>query len=752
MMRRSVISIAVMLALLPALAAAAVLRGSTRDRETREPVAYVTVQVMGRSLAGEDVAQGVMSLDDGRYVFGYIPDGRYLVRFSRVGFTVREDSLVIDGDREYVLDVSLVVEPVPIEKIVTEEDRFAKISAVQPGFVSIKGDQLSALPGIAEGDPIRSLQLLPGVQAASDFSSALYVRGGGPDQTLVLLDQATVYNPTHAFGFFSTFNADATGDVNLYKGAYPAEHGGRLGALLDVRTRDARARSFNGRVGISTIASRLALNGPLGESSWSLSGRRTHLEPLLEVIRDEDTEVPDYYFYDLNGKISVPAGGGRLEVSAYTGTDQLDFELGEGTNLVLDWGNTVASAAFVRGIGDRFLATARLSLSDYQSNTTVSVFTTPISIANDIRDVTAAGDIAWVASLQHTLTAGLLVTMYDVGFRQDFNSDNVIAYRRKPVEGAMFLSDRWTPWAETVVDAGARVRYIDDGERWLFEPRAGLAQTVAQNVRLKLAGGIYHQYMQLVATEAVSAADFYVPIDETADVGRSWQAVAGVDWRWKPSTLFSIEGYYTGLDELVSLDNTTAANATIETADDLFYLNGSGYATGAELFARRDIGSVTGWIGYTLGWTRREFPELNNGEKFPPKYDRRHDLSAAGEYRRGKWRFAGAFVYATGQAFTPVASRYTIRDPSTGITPDDIQLIQGERNSARLLPYNRLDLSVARDFSLFGARAEWMVEVFNIYSRRNEWFVQYERDGEIVDVTVARMLPIIPSIGVNVWF
>ncbi|HEU4366119.1 MAG TPA: hypothetical protein VFT13_11720, partial [Candidatus Krumholzibacteria bacterium] len=277
-------------------------------------------------------------------------------------------------------------------------------------------------------------------------------------------------------------------------------------------------------------------------------------------------------------------------------------------------------------------------------------------------------------------------------------------------------------------------------------------QTLTPTVRIKAAGGIYHQYLQLVSTEAVSAADFYVPIDETADVGRSWQAVAGVDWRWKSSTLFSVEGYYTDLDNLVSLDGTTATNADVTTADDLFYLGGTGYATGVELFARRDIGAVTGWVGYTLGWTRREFPELNNGKRFPPKYDRRHDINAVGEYRRGKWRFAGAFVYATGQAFTPVASRYTIRDPGTGVTPDDIQLIQGERNSARLLAYNRLDLSVARDFSLFGARAEWMVEVFNIYSRRNEWFVQYQRDEEIVDVDVARMLPIIPSIGVHVWF
>jgi len=161
---------------------------------------------------------------------------------------------------------------------------------------------------------------------------------------------------------------------------------------------------------------------------------------------------------------------------------------------------------------------------------------------------------------------------------------------------------------------------------------------------------------------------------------------------------------------------------------------------------------VTGWLGYTLGWTKRTFPEINEGAEFPPKYDRRHDVSAVVEYASGPWRLSGAFVYATGQAFTPVSGRYSIADPITGITPDDIQLLYAGKNSARLLPYNRLDLGVARRFSLFGARAEWVVDVFNVYSRRNEWFVQYQRDQDVVEAKMARMLPIIPSLGLNVWF
>ncbi len=741
--------------LLPSEGRAAALAGVIRARDTGAPVAFVNVQVSGHASSGQPVSGGVLARDDGSYRLDPLPLGRYRVVFSRVGFRTGIDSVVIAEDRLYAFDATLDVQPVEIEgvRVEAKTDRGAPhAEQTQPGFVSLEADRLSSLPGIAEGDPIRALELLPGVQSASDFSSALYVRGGGPDQTLVLLDRATVYNPTHAFGFFSTFNADATGDVNLYKGAYPAEHGGRLGAVLDVRSRDATAREVAGKVGVSTIASRFSLDGPAGAGSWSVSARRTHLEPLLDAIRDEDTEVPDYYFYDANAKLSVPMSTARLDLSVYNGGDDLDFFPGEDTSLELRWGNAVATGAVTRAFRDRLVATVRVSYSEYESATVASAFATPATFDNSVEDITVGADATWEASLRHTVSAGLQVSRYDVRFGQTFNEQEVDDYRRTPIEAAVFLEDRWTPWAETVFDLGARVRYIDDGDRLLFEPRVAIAHTLLPELRLKLGAGIYHQYLQLVATEAVAAVDFYVPIDDSANLGRSWQIVGAADWRWRPSVLFSVEGYYTDLRDLVLLDNTGSVNEEAQTADDLFYLNGDGYATGVELFARKDFGSWTGWLGYTLGWTRRSFPEIEDGDTFAPKYDRRHDVSAVAEHRLGKWRFTGAFVYATGQAFTPVSGQYALRDPTTGRVPSNIQLLYADKNSARLLPYNRLDLAVARQFSLFGAKAEWLIEVFNVYSRRNEWFVNYNRDEDVVDAEVVRMLPIIPSLGVNVWF
>ncbi len=256
----------------------------------------------------------------------------------------------------------------------------------------------------------------------------------------------------------------------------------------------------------------------------------------------------------------------------------------------------------------------------------------------------------------------------------------------------------------------------------------------------------------MVGPEGFSAADFYLPIDDTADLGRSWQTVLGAAWNLNPQDLLSVEVYATGLDDLVEFDNHAALEQSSLTADDIFVTGGKGYARGAEIFLQRKTDSFIGWLGYTLGWTNRNFDELNGGNDFVPKYDRRHDINAVASWQAGSWRLAASFRYATGQAFTPAAARYQIRDPGSGDILDDGQILPADRNSARLLPYHRLDVSARRPFRLFGKPAELVLEIFNLYNRRNEWFVQYTTEDEVTEATVVRMLPLIPSVGVNLEF
>jgi len=302
------------------------------------------------------------------------------------------------------------------------------------------------------------------------------------------------------------------------------------------------------------------------------------------------------------------------------------------------------------------------------------------------------------------------------------------------------------------VRSGLRLRHITDGERTLLEPRLSVSRSVRPDLRLKLGGGLYNQYLQLVSTEGFSAGDFYLPIDRTAELGRSWQLVVGGEWTYAPAGMVSLEFYNVWLDNLVEFDNRVPVDQASFTAEDLFVTGGTGQARGFEVFLRRSVGKLDGWLGYTLGWTNRTFAELNGGAEFSPKYDRRHDIGLVLSYKAGDWTLATSFRYATGQAFTPAAARFQLRDPATGGVSEASQILPAARNSARLLPYHRLDVSARRPFGLFGLQAEFVIEIFNLYNRRNEWFVQYDTSGSVTDPSVVGMLPLIPSVGVNVEF
>jgi hypothetical protein len=735
----------------PSVGLAATVTGTVRDAETGDPLGFVTVQVAGTSVQGGRINRGIQCDEGGRYTLVGIPNGGYVLRASRIGYAVREDSLVVTTDKEYRHDFELTVSPVEVDGIVIEAGRFDREKEIQPGFVSVEAAELAELPGIIEGDPIRSLQLLPGVQAASDISSGLYIRGGGPDQTVVLLDGVPVYNPTHAFGFFSTFNADALDQVNLYKGAYPAKYGGRLGAVLDVNSSEGNRRELKGKAGVSTIAARVTVEGPVAGGSWLVGGRRTYLEPLLNALSKPESPLPSYYFYDLNAKLtSAPADHGRLVLSGYLGRDNVDFELDEDSELKMIWGNTILTAAYDAPIGETLMGQIKFALSRYSSFTDVRIFTTPLSIDNQLQDITFHSGLTWLAGPAHRISAGIEGTEYFVSYRQNFNLENSLDYRRKTYEASGFVEDEWSFADGTALRGGLRLRYLDDGGRLLLEPRLSGVRPLSGQVKLKFGAGVYNQYLQLVSTEGFSAGDFYVPIDETTQPSQSWQSVLGFEWEPVRRYKFSAEGYFTGLRDLVMLDTNSPPEETGLTAEEIFYTGGDGYQTGVEFYAERRVGNLTGWVGYTLGWTRRQFAELNQGETFPPKYDRRHDLSAVASYIRGKWKVGANFVYATGQAFTPAAAWWLVENP---VTEDRSPwLLPADRNSSRLLPYHRLDVSAKRDIHIFGKPAELQIQIFNLYSRRNDWFVQYDYEDLDVKPEVFHQLPIIPSIGLNFEF
>ena len=733
------------------------LSGFVRDGSDGERLPNAAV-----AIAAESRDLGALSNAEGYYAIPDIPAGTWVVTASYIGYTTQRDTLALAAGQALRWDIELERQALEMVEVVVEAEATATSEVNQrPSVVALQVTDVQQMAAMAEPDLLRSLQLLPGVQSASDFSSGLYVRGGGPDQTGILLDQMRLYNPSHAFGFFSTFNPDAIKDVTFYKGAYPAQYGGSLSAILDVQNRDGNRRNFSTSGGVSLISSRLMSEGPLGQGSWMVAGRRTYIDPVLRAVRRTTDELDGlgYWFYDVNAKVNTQLSpNDNLMLSAYRGNDHLDISLGISDSTNTDtlsfgfgnnWGNEALTGRWTHVFSPALFGRMIAQYSKYHSDIILNLFGTPIAVRNRVRDVSIKGDLDYFAAANHTLRTGVGLTLFrfDYGVRFDqYENDQVV----KPHLLTAYVQDNWQVTPLTEARLGLRGTYYGEGGHLSLNPRFSLSRVLQEGWRVKLAGGSYRQYLQLVSSEGFSGGDLWLPLDETVEPGRSYQAVAGLEWEPANSYRFSVETYYTDLANLVVLDEEQGENDEQETSEDIFKTGGTGYATGVELFAEKRRGRLSGWLGYTLGWTRRTFPDIDGGRTFPPKYDRRHDVSLTATYRLARWTWTANLVYGTGQAYTPAAARYTLRDPASDRPVD--RLLAASRNTARLLPYHRLDVGMRRTFGLFSADVDFYLQIFNAYNRRNEWFIQYDPNDSTEQPIVVRMLPIVPTFGFDFRF
>lgn len=738
---------------LPPVGRAAVLSGRITESKSGAPVTSARVTITSLPLSDPPLVRGAYSDTGGVYTILKLPAGRWACAWQAFGYDTFRDTLSWGVGDTLVRDVSLGARPFKMNEVTVRADPYARDRAVQPGFVQLGVKELQKAPGAVEQDVIRSLQLLPGVSAASDFSSGLYVRGGGPDQTLVLLDDTPVYNPTHAFGFFSTFNSDAVRDVTLYKSAYPAQYGGRLGSVLDVNNREGDRQKLKGTGGASIIAARLTLERPIDDGSVIFSARRTYLDPILSALRKGGNEIPSFYFYDFNARVNRALGArDNLVISAYHGRDDLNLDLDTGSFVNLNWGNTTVTGSLNHVFSPTLLGRLVAYGSDYSSDTKVSFFDTPATFTNAIRDIGLKSSLEWTGVARHRLEFGISGNRYRFGLSQEFNQTDSPDLRERPNGGAAWLQDEWTPNERTTIRGGLRGNVFGQGGRFSLEPRLSASRALGDHWRIKGGAGSYSQYLQLVSTEGFSGTDFWVPTDRTIAPGRSYQVTTGVEWEPARRWQLSAETYYTKLKGLVQLDDRRSGDAEGTTSQDIFRAGGTGYATGLELFAQKRTGALTGWVGYTLGYSRRTFAEVNGGKSFPPKYDRRHDLKLVADLKRGKWTYGAALLYATGQAYTPAGARYVIRDPATGTPGSSDLLLPAPRNSGRLLPFFRLDLSATKKGHIFGLPVDWVLQVFNATNRQNEWFIQYNTENPDTKPEITHQLPILPTFGVNFAF
>ena len=734
------------LLLIPAAAQAATISGFVTDLSSGESLAAANVAL-------ENTGQSTMCNVDGYYALTGVPAGNYVLVVTYIGYKSHRIAITLVSGGHLRMDVGLSAVVLIGEEAVVEADRYSEERLAQPSFLSLRSATIKALPAIGEADILRGLQLLPGVQAASDISSGLYVRGGGPDQTQILLDQIPLYNPSHAFGFFSVFNPDAIKDMGLHKSAYPANYGGSLGAVLDVTNRDGNQNRFRGSGGISVLAARTTLEGPLHRGSYMVSARRTYLEPILAVIRSREPDIPSYYFYDFNTKINQNiSGSDKLAISGYFGRDDLNLETKDDNQFGIRWGNSAVTGKWTHLFSPAVFGSFLVSRSNYQSTLSADFEGTEVLFRNTISDLSVKGDLDYFLGSAHSVKMGFRGTRYSFSFRESFNQDDQLDLKLRPYLVSVYVQDQWKALSTTSLRLGLRASYFSEHTGVDLEPRLSVSHQLTDDVRLKAGGGIYHQYLQLITTEGFSGGDFWVPLDGTVTPGQAWHYVLGAAWDPTPGYRFSVETYYHRLGNLVVVDNNQAADSRSTRSEDVFITAGSGHSAGLELFAERVAGKLTGWIGYTFGWTRRRFPELNQGRWFPPKYDRRHDLTVSASYTHGRWMFGSNFVFGTGQAFTPASARYAFRE-SARTGPREHYFLPAGRNTARLLPYHRVDLSVKRGFRVFGMDLQGYLQVFNAYNRRNEWFVQYDTDDDgVTTADVVKMLPIVPTIGLDYTF
>lgn len=753
-MIRFLAATAVGLALLvPSLhAQGATINGYVTDAANGETLIQANVLVQGTS-------RGAATNTSGFYILPELAPGTYVLRVSYLGFETARDTLTLALGETRRVDFALIGESFETEEIIVEAEEGLEEERA-PGLQEVPIQLVERLPAIFESDLFRSVQLLPGIKSSSDFSSKLYIRGGSPDQTLILLDGTTVYNPTHFFGFFSTFNTEAIKDVRIYKGAYPATYGGRLGSVIDIYNRDGNRNETAGMFQLGILASRAAIEGPVSlggvRGSYMVAARRSTLEPLLAFLRKELEEdaIPErFYFYDVNAKLNLDLSpNDRLSISGYAGRDAVLVPFAEDAEFELDYGNQTLSLGYTRVLSETAFSTFRATGSRYFSSPVGRIAGTEFERPNSILDFSGRGDIEWFPNQHFEGRAGVWGGLLDLNLKSIFENEERLNFSSSAPYVSAYFQAKYRPSDHWILTAGLRGDYFGGdftrvAPRFQIERKWGGDQFIAQ-----LSGGRYYQFLTLVSNEAFSGFDVWVSAGEGVEPSYSDQIALGFKTRLPWGFRFDTELYARTMQDLFEIRPEVQDVAGLDYAE-LFRI-GEGYAYGAEFLLEKTTGRFTGLLGYTLGTTRRRFPQ-NPGftEYFPPKYDRLHDAKLVLSYNIGRgWTTTMAATYATGQAYTEPVGRYSVE--GLGFLTGDLNvLISSELNGQRLPAYHRLDIGFAKAGRFFGfADYQFQIQAVNAYNRRNLWFYTYDFDANPVDRTAIRQLPILPNLSLTLRF
>ena len=758
------------------------LNGYVKDTTSGESVIAATIAIDGKSVTSNQYGFYSVTLEEGEYD----------VLVSHVSYLAQSFHLSLRNNLAH--NIYLVSKSAALNEVVVySRRRDANVRNAQMGRIDLSINQIKNIPSfLGEVDILKTIQLLPGVRNAGEGNAGFYVRGGGPDQNLILLDDAVVYNTGHLFGFFSIFNSDAIKNTSLIKGGMPAQYGGRLSSVLDVSMKDGNSNQFQGEGGIGLIASRFSFQGPIkkDKASFIVSARRTYIDALVKpfVKKSSNFYGSGYYFYDLNAKVNYRfSEKDRLYLSGYFGRDVFTFNNSElSFKANIPWGNSTGTLRWNHVFNRKLFANTTLVYNDYHFSFGASQNNFDIKLSSGIRDGNAKIDFDFYPSGKHKLKFGGLMTYHKfipnvTSGRQDSTIFTPSSEGEKhALENALYVQDDWDLSEKVKINTGLRwssftqigpyTKYVRDANQNKLdstvygalekiknyhglEPRVTIRYAAGALTSIKASVTRNLQFIHLVSNAGTTLpTDLWVPSTFRVRPQISWQYAAGVFRNFNNNEIeTSVEVYYKRMQN--QIEYREGYTPSLRDPEEEFIF-GRGWSYGTEWFVNKVRGRLTGWVGYTLSWTWREFPELNGGEKYPAKYDRRHDLSVVATYEGNKrWKFGAVFVYGTGNATSLPERFYFIN----GVLTQEYSGI----NQYRLPAYHRMDLSATytpQSKKKKKVQSYWVFSVYNIYSRKNPYFIYFNQSGSPytgsvkVEARQVSLFPVLPSVTWNFKF
>lgn len=709
----------------------------------------------------EGTLRGGTSNLSGYYAISGIEPGTYTVRFSYIGFdSIRREVTFAPGE-SVRLDIELMPAQELLDAIEVSADRITEEETRSIGVSQISVATIQQLPQVFEPDVFRSLQLLPGVAQSSDYSSGLYIRGGDPGQTLILLDRTKIYNPSHVFGFFSTFNTDAIKDVRLYKGGFPAKYGGVLGSVLDVQNKDGNRRETQGKLSIGLLASRAFAEGPYSRGSWMVALRRSTMEPILAALQDIDAVPKAFYFYDFNGKINFDASSNdKLSFSFYAGSDYLRSTFIDGIEIKLLYGNRTVTGGWTHLWSNQFFTNITATSTWYESTPSATISGTNFKQINRVFETSVRADFEYYPNSKHEIIGGLWTGIFNAPLTNFFDDRRVFHTRNRVEHAAVYLQDTYHPASAWSIISGLRATYYGYGGYFTLAPRLSVEHQFGPDIRFQASAGRYYQFLTLISNEAFSGFDFWLTSGEGVRPAYGDQFIIGLKTNLMYDITLDTEVYYRTMSQLFILDPFSTGLAGMEYSE--LFAFGKGTARGAEIQVSRQAGRVNGFVAYTMAFTDRFFPRLNQdafGEPqwFVPRNDRLHDLNVVAQWRISRrWELGAVFTYATGQAYTRPEASYTAYDLQLINGSDETNLLVSPGlNQARLPHYHRLDIGATWSGSLGRfADYELQMQIINAYARENIWFVfnEFEENGTFSRNNIPQIPVPLPNLSFTLNF